>query len=251
MTDADSNFLSRWSQRKQARRQGIEVAEPAKPSEEVFLKQKQPVAFMESAQNAPNLVVNDEPSNAAEPAPEAKPPAPTLQDAQQLTPTKPPSTAMATAPTLQDAQQLTPQSDFKPFMRADVSPDVKNAAMKQLFKDPHFNVMDMMDIYVDDYSKPDPLPPEMLRQMAVTQFLGFWEETEEEKAAKAAKEEAQAREDAEKNAQQNVAQSEPIEDNLAQAAASETAATLTDDHPDLRLQPNDAPGREGAQPASG
>ncbi len=228
MSDSDNNFLSRWSQRKQAKKQGVELAEPAvpvKPPESEFLKKNRPVAVMESAQSAPDLGVTQEPEKPED----IKPPVPTLQD----------------------AQLLTPQSDFKPFMRADVSPDVKNAAMKQLFKDPHFNVMDMMDIYVDDYSKPDPLPPEMLRQMAVTQFLGFWEETEEEKAAKAAKEEAQAREDAEKNAQQNVAQSEPIEDNLAQAAASETAATLTDDHPDLRLQPNDAPGREGAQPASG
>ena len=241
MADSDDSFLSRWSQRKQAKRQGLDVAEPAlpiQPVESEFLKQNRQVAGIEYAQSAPNLGVNNSQSAEPEVAQEAKPPAPTLQD----------------------AQLLTPESDFKPFMRADVSPDVKNAAMKQLFKDPHFNVMDMMDIYVDDYSKPDPLPPEMLRQMAVTQFLGFWDETEEEKAAKAAKEEARAREDAESNPPQSVAQSELIEDNPSQAVvpdaldapdASDVTASHTDDPTDLQLQPNDAAGREGAQPASG
>jgi Protein of unknown function (DUF3306) len=233
MADADNNFLSRWSQRKQAKRQGLDVAEPVvppKPVETEFLKQNQPLVGVEYAQSAPDLGV--------------------IQEAEKPEEIKPP------APTLQDAQLLTPESDFKPFMRADVRPEVKNAAMKQLFKDPHFNVMDMMDIYVDDYSKPDPLPPEMLRQMAVTQFLGFWEETEEEKAAKVAKEEAKAREDAERQAQQTVAQSEAtemIEDNPSQAVAPDASVVTvsqTNDHPDLQLQPNDAAGREGAQPIS-
>ena len=30
--------------------------------------------------------------------------------------------------------------------------------MKKLFSDPHFNVMDGLDTYIDDYGKPDPLP---------------------------------------------------------------------------------------------
>jgi hypothetical protein len=62
------------------------------------------------------------------------------------------------APTLQDAQELTPQSDFTRFVQPDVPPEVKNAAMKKLFADPHFNVMDGLDIYIDDYNKPDPIP---------------------------------------------------------------------------------------------
>ena len=31
--------------------------------------------------------------------------------------------------------------------------------MKKLFSDPHFNVMDGLDTYIDDYGKPDPIPP--------------------------------------------------------------------------------------------
>jgi hypothetical protein len=36
---------------------------------------------------------------------------------------------------------------------------VRNAALKKLFTDPHFNVMDGLDVYIDDYGKPDPCRP--------------------------------------------------------------------------------------------
>jgi Protein of unknown function (DUF3306) len=225
----DSGFLSRWSQRKQALRKGEELAEPVKPKGAEVLDQKPSVAGINTAQSAPDLVVNKEVAQVEE-----KPPAPTMQD----------------------VHKLTPQSDFKPFMRTDVAPEVKNAAMKLLFKDPHFNIMDMMDTYVDDYSKPDPLPPEMLRKMAVTQFLGFWKEEEEEAAKKAA--ETKAREDAEESGAENVAQSVP--ENTTQIAPETTpeseavtiAASSTEhDHPDLQLQPDDAAGRASPRPSAG
>ena len=57
-----------------------------------------------------------------------------------------------------------------------VAPEVKNAAMKKLFADPHFNVMDRMDIYIDDYSQADPLPLAMLRQMNGAKFLNLFED---------------------------------------------------------------------------
>ena len=40
--------------------------------------------------------------------------------------------------------------------------DVRRAALKKLFSDPRFNVMDGLDVYIDDYSKTEPIPPEML-----------------------------------------------------------------------------------------
>jgi hypothetical protein len=64
-----------------------------------------------------------------------------------------------------------------------VAPEVKNAAMKKLFADPHFNVMDRMDIYIDDYSQADPLPLAMLRQMNGAKFLNLFEDEEADKAA--------------------------------------------------------------------
>ncbi len=91
-----------------------------------------------------------------------------------------PSGAQPPPPTLEDAGALTPASDFKPFMASNVSPEVKNAAMKKLFADPHYNVMDMMDTYVDDYSKPDPMPESMLKQLVSAKFLRLFERDEEE-----------------------------------------------------------------------
>lgn len=76
-------------------------------------------------------------------------------------------------PTLADAQALTPQSDFSAFVLRGVTPEVRNTAMKKLFADPHFNVMDGLDIYIDDYTKPSPMPAAMLRRMASAKFLGF------------------------------------------------------------------------------
>ena len=94
---------------------------------------------------------------------------------------KPGPEALEPAPEpLPPVESLTPESDFKPFMRPDVDPGVKQAAMKQLFKDPHFNVMDGLDTYIDDYSVADPIPEEMLKTMYQARQLLF---TDEEKAA--------------------------------------------------------------------
>jgi hypothetical protein len=79
---------------------------------------------------------------------------------------------------MQDVAALNAESDFKPFMARAVSPEVRNAAMKKLFADPHFNVMDGLDIYIDDYSIPDPLPAAMLRKMASAKFLNLFDDEE-------------------------------------------------------------------------
>lgn len=57
---------------------------------------------------------------------------------------------------------LTPDSDFTQFLRQEISEEVRRKAMKTLFADPHFNVMDGLDTYIDDYSLEDPIPPEMM-----------------------------------------------------------------------------------------
>ena len=72
-----------------------------------------------------------------------------------------PAAGAPSAPALEPlppVESLTPESDFKPFMRPEVDPGIKQAAMKQLFKDPQFNVMDGLDTYIEDYGVPDPLP---------------------------------------------------------------------------------------------
>jgi hypothetical protein len=60
---------------------------------------------------------------------------------------------------------LTFESDFKAFMHAKVEEGVKRAALKKLFSDPRFNVMDGLDTYIDDYTKSDTIPPEMLARL--------------------------------------------------------------------------------------
>lgn len=66
------------------------------------------------------------------------------------------------APTLEDAAQLTPASDFSAFVSQGVDKDVRRLALKKLFADPHFNVLDRLDMYMDDYNKPDPVSATML-----------------------------------------------------------------------------------------
>jgi hypothetical protein len=114
------------------------------------------------------------------------------------------------APTLEDVQSLTYESDFKRFVAPDVSPEVKNAAVKKLFADPRLNVRDSMDVYAGDYTQSDPLPESMLRKLAVAQVLKLFEESADDGDGK------------------SVAQS-PLHAD-----------------PDLRLQRDDAPAAESA-----
>ncbi|MBC3871365.1 DUF3306 domain-containing protein [Undibacterium oligocarboniphilum] len=68
--------------------------------------------------------------------------------------------------TMEDVKTLSDESDFSRFMAQDVDESVRRSAMKKLFTNPHFNVMDGLDIYIDDYSQPDPLPEGMLESLA-------------------------------------------------------------------------------------
>ena len=70
--------------------------------------------------------------------------------------------------------------DFSAFMKPDVDPVVQQAALKKMFTDPHFNIMDGLDIYIDDYSKPDPLPPGMLERMVQSDMLNLFSKPSDE-----------------------------------------------------------------------
>ena len=229
-------FLSRWSRRKQDVRAGKPVDEPP----------PRPAAAGPAVPAAHSAV----PSSVSVPAPAEAAPAP-----------EPPP------PTLADAQALTPASDFKPFVSRAVSHEVRNLAMKKLFADPHFNVMDGLDIYIGDYTQPDPLPAGMLRQMASAQAMGFFEGEEKAAGGNAAAGSAQAiapgcaqpRDDAEAEGRADVAQSgvcnavpsvptsEPaLAARSAEDGAAAPASHIHDDQDaHLRLQPDDAPRRPG------
>jgi len=198
--ETPAGFLSRWSRRKAEVRQNVAL-------DEISEKSLAPPT---------NLVVSLDQEGVQKTH---------LDSAAQQKPT----------PSMADVQSLTKDSDYTQFMAGEVAPEVKNAAMKKLFTDPHFNVMDRMDVYIDDYGQPDPLPKAMLRQMASAKFLNLFEDDDGEKKDA----HANLNDIPSANDTQVVAQSVP-------AATISKTEPLTHDHPDLRLQPDPAPRPEGA-----
>lgn len=75
---------------------------------------------------------------------------------------------------LPPVESLTSESDFSPFMKPEVDPATRREALKVLMRDPRFNVMDGLDVYIDDYSKPDPLPAEWLGKLNQMKHLGHY-----------------------------------------------------------------------------
>ena len=179
MADSDDGFLSRWARRKALVKQGAPV-----------------------------------PSEAPAPVAELRPTAPLPQPATAATAAEPPAVAAPPPPTLEDVAALTKDSDYSRFVAHDVEPGVRNAAMKKLFTDPHFNVMDGLDIYIGDYNTFEPIPKSMLRQLVSARALGLIDDELEE---------------------------QPQPDNGPQAALPH------DEDADLQLQPDDAAGQPGAE----
>ncbi len=84
-------------------------------------------------------------------------------------------------PELPPVEKLTLDSDFSGFFHPKVDEDLRRAALRKLFSDPHFNVMDGLDVYIDDYSKTEPIPAAMLASLKQAQRILEWAaETREE-----------------------------------------------------------------------
>lgn len=104
-------------------------------------------------------------------------------------------------------------SDYREFLKPEVDESLRRGALKQLFRDPHFNVMDGLDTYIDDYSKEDPIPDVMLKALNHAQGLIFDREdkpaeAEPQLAASAAGEPAAALPEAEGGDTQSAADQE-------------------------------------------
>jgi hypothetical protein len=121
-------------------------------------------------------------------------------------------------PTRRPVESLTPESDFRPFLKPDVDPALKNQALKALFKDPHFNIMDGLDIYIDDYSKPDPIPESMLRQLNQSKMLRLFEDEEKEEGGSPSSSEEPVSE-ASASPAENVVQNDPVETKCPTSAS--------------------------------
>jgi hypothetical protein len=87
------------------------------------------------------------------------------------------------APELPPIDTLTPESDFRAFMRPGVDASTRNAALAQLFRDPRYNVMDGLDVYIDDYTQPDPIPESMLAKLQQLHTIGLSDEEIERRNA--------------------------------------------------------------------
>jgi uncharacterized protein DUF3306 len=104
---------------------------------------------------------------------------------QPAAPAAPPAASPAVAqgvakpelPSVETLQGLA--SEYKDFLRPGVDEKLRQSALKKLFHDPHFNVMDGLDTYIDDYSRPDPIPDAMLRTLAHAKGLLFDDKKEE------------------------------------------------------------------------
>jgi hypothetical protein len=77
-------------------------------------------------------------------------------------------------PELPALDKLTMDSDFSGFLHPQVDENLRRAALKKLFADPHFNVIDLMDVYIDDYTLPNVLPAEMLSQLRHAKKIIDW-----------------------------------------------------------------------------
>jgi hypothetical protein len=97
-----------------------------------------------------------------------KPPEP--RDAQSPAATSS-GTPEAPPPTLHDVEKLTYSDDLSPFFAQQVDELIRRAAMKKLFADPHFNIMDGLDVYIEDYNKFEPLTPETVAELNHAQAL--------------------------------------------------------------------------------
>ena len=184
----DGNFFGRWSQRKvQARHVVLPAQEPTKPTE-----------LAKSAAEVSQ-------------APVGSPVAATGTESQL---------EALSQPTLEDVAKLTADSDYSAFAARNIDSKIRNAAMRKLFSgDPHFNVMDGLDVYIDDYSVGVPIPKSMMRQMVQARFLGLLDD-------------------------ELVDQDKPASSDLpARLAANDNTALY--ENTDLQLQRDDAAGHSG------
>ena len=131
----------------------------------------------------------------------------TRQPPSQQTPEKA-ADPNAAAPELTPLDKLTFDSDYRAFFHPKVDEEVRRAALKKLFSDPRFNLMDGLDVYIDDYSKSEPIPPAMLAGLRQAQKILGW--AQEKKA-----EDRQARNDLQERTPAAEAEPQALTDQTA------------------------------------
>jgi hypothetical protein len=148
--DGSDSFLTRWSRRKVAARVGKPLDEPARPPGSTGGADV-PQVGQRSAGSEADKGVDERRAGADPPAQ--------------------PENARPELPSIDALRGL--ESEYREFLRSDVDDGTRRAALKKLFADPHFNRMDGLDVYIDDYSQPDPIPAAMLRTLSHAKDLLF------------------------------------------------------------------------------
>lgn len=113
---------------------------------------------------------------------EAKEEAPAVPAEEPLAPAPATPLPAATAPQQASAGM---SAEYREFFDPRVDEKLRQTALRNLFSDPHFNVMDGLDTYIDDYSIPDPIPDAMLRQLNQAKALFLFDDPNEDDAAAA------------------------------------------------------------------
>ncbi|MCD6733285.1 MAG: DUF3306 domain-containing protein [Burkholderiaceae bacterium] len=177
MSERDAGFLARWSRLKHRSREQGEAGS-GDASDAAVPPGGPPVA--DAAPDADRHPVRPQASSAADPASalsatdsaSASSAAGSASASPAANPASVPPGASdrvadpaAAEAALPPVESLTPESDFRPFMRAGTDSATRNAALKRLFADPQFNVMDGLDVYIDDYGKTEPIPPPLLARL--------------------------------------------------------------------------------------
>jgi hypothetical protein len=158
---SDEGFLRRWARRKTEIQEGRAVP-PAAASEPGHMPAPAVGAGGAAAAEAVDAPLQAQAAGAVVPERASAPPSPTMED----------------------VALLNADSDFSGFVARGVDQAVRRSALKKLFADPHFNVMDKLDIYIDDYTKPSPVSAAMLASLshAKSTFMGVVGEENEEGA---------------------------------------------------------------------
>jgi len=141
-------------------------------------------------------------------------------------------------PELPPVEGLNMESDFRGFLHPKVDESLRRAALKKLFHEPHFNVMDGLDTYIDDYSVSDPIPEAMLKTMRQAQDIIVAGNERREEAAK--HEEAERQRLAAAGAEEAGAEKAATEKAGTEKAGTEEEATDTE-HADAAALPAVAP----------
>ena len=101
------------------------------------------------------------------------------------------SDAASAAEPLPTLESLEFSSDFSAFMAREVEEGLRRAALQKLFHAEHFNVMDGLDVYIDDYNNFEPIGEELLNNLNQARGLLFDEQSDPVEVSGAAPVEAE------------------------------------------------------------